>query len=168
MEHRALERYKANLKRIVSIVKEECGQDVKIFIICPPPICHEARLKFQVERYGDKATGILERTLELSGKYATAASEVALELSIPCLNLWQDMCAEGEEKWQTFLCDGLHLSEAGNIFVGEKIISLIKDKFPDIAITPCPYTGHYGTSGSTSNLKQIAPWHDELQPIHKE
>ena len=164
-QHVPIPRYKENLKRIVSIVKNECNEDVKILIICPPPICHEERLKYQVQRYGDKATGELERTLELSKSYAEAASEVASELSLPCLNTWQIMCNQGDSTWKSYLCDGLHFSEPGNMFMGENLLKLIQENFSNLHVEPCPHTGNYGSSGSSSKLMKTAPWHDEIDHL---
>jgi len=165
--HVPLQRYKDNLKKIAREVVTHVGHQVKIIIICPPPVHHDTRLKFQVERWGaDKATGELERTLELSGKYATAAAEVAAELNVPHLNLWKEMQSASpgpDEPWSKYLNDGLHLSREGNIFVGEKLGELIKRHFPELAVTPCPHTAYPANSASVCpELEQMGPWHDHI------
>jgi len=163
-QHVPVEQYKSNLKEIASIIKKTCPH-AKIIFIAPPPIHHDARLKYQIDRYGkDNATGKLERTMEMSGKYATAACEVSRELSVPCLNLWSDMQASAPgEKWHDFLSDGLHLSPSGNKFVAQGIEKLILENFPDLAVSPCAITGFFGNSGSScTGIKQAGPWHDEI------
>mmetsp|Transcript_10127 Transcript_10127/g.15082 ORF Transcript_10127/g.15082 Transcript_10127/m.15082 type:complete len:263 (+) Transcript_10127:109-897(+) len=160
-QHVPLPKYKENLKQIVSVIRHECGDAVKIIIIGPPPIHHEARLRYQVERYGEKATGKLERTCGLAGDYSNAAREAADEINVPFLNLWKDMLEE--ENWQSFLSDGLHLSGEGNKFVGEKLLEFISMHFPSLSVSGCKITGHYGTSGSKcEDLLQMGPWHDEI------
>lgn len=161
--HVPLENYKNNIKSIHSIAKESCP-NAKIIIICPPPVHHESRLRFQIEKWGEKATGELERTLEISGSYADAAQEVAKDLDVPFLNLWKEMQAERKDDWGEFLSDGLHLSKEGNKFVGNRLVDLIQDAFPDLTVIPCPFTNNYGNSGSKSvALEGFAPWHDEIE-----
>ncbi len=190
--HVPIPQFQSNLKQIVQLCKEHYGNDIRIVFITPPPVCHKKRLQYQIDRYGsDKATGELERTLELSGNYANAVEEVAKELNYPCLNIWKDMQHEhydqfdndnnnnndhnddGEMKehpWSVYLSDGLHLSKEGNIFVGERLIKLIENKYPDIAVIPCPITNYVGNSaskggiglGSNGGGGGIGPWHDEI------
>lgn len=166
-QHVPLFKYKENLKRIVSVIHQECDGNVKIVIIGPPPIHHEARLRYQVERYGEKATGKLERTCELAGEYSNAAKDIADELGLPFLNLWKNML--DQENWQSFLSDGLHLSREGNKFVGKKLLEVISVNFPGLSVAGCKITGHYGTSGSAcKDLSQAGPWHDEINYLDVE
>ena len=164
--HVPLERFRSNIKEIVSSIRNNLGKDISIILITPPPVCHDARLKFQKEKYKDKATGKLERTLELSGQYANALAEVGDELSLPVLDLWTKM-QESSQPWQKYLSDGLHLSAAGNKFVGEALIDLIDDMMPELAVTPCRYTGNMNSS-SRSLVSKIAPWHDEINHLEPE
>lgn len=168
--HVPVERYKSNIKEIASLTRTNFGDDVKIILIAPPPVCHDGRLKFQKDKYKDKATGKLERTLELSGQYAKAMTEVAKELELPCLDVWtmmQDDSSSTTQPWQEYLSDGLHLSAAGNKFVGEALIDLINDLLPELAVTPCAYTGNINSS-SRSSMSRIAPWHDEIDHLQPE
>jgi|Transcript_24348 lysophospholipase L1-like esterase len=160
--HVPLDRYSSNLAEIVSACRQELGADVKVVMICPPPVHHDSRLKYQIERYGDKATGDLERTLELSGQYAAAAKIVATDLDLPCLNIWHEMQQESKEL-DTYLSDGLHLSREGNLFVGSKLVDLIGTTWPEWAVTPCPHTKNFANASSQcSGLPQSGPWHDNI------
>ena len=135
-KHVPLEIYKSNIMEIVKLVKSNFGQNVTIILISPPPVCHEGRLKHQKNKYKDKATGVLERTLELSGQYAAAVKEVANVMGIPFLDLWTTMQftseGEGRRGWSDFLSDGLHLSAKGNMFVGKSLVTLIDEVVPDL------------------------------------
>ena len=159
-------RFKANLKTIVKEIHHHIGHHVKIIIIAPPPVHHESRLRYQIERYGPKATGKLERTLELSGKYAKAAVEVASELNVAHLNLWKEMqsaCPGRGQTWSKYLSDGLHLSRQGNVFVGERLADVIKNEYAELAVTPCPHTSYTGNSSShCPAMEQMGPWHDHI------
>jgi len=169
--HVSLERYKSNIKEIASLTRKNFGEDVNLILIAPPPVCHDARLKFQKDKYKDKATGKLERTLELSGQYAKAMTEVATELELPCLDVWTMMqdSSSTTQPWQEYLSDGLHLSAAGNKFVGEALIDLINDLLPELAVTPCTYTGNINSSSRSSiSMRRIAPWHDEIDHLQPE
>ena len=171
-QHVPLQKYQSNLKEIVSLTRSNFGQDVKIIMISPPPVCHEGRLRFQKSQYKEKATGELERTLELSGEYAQGAREMAKELNLPFLDLWTNMqfITEGEGvgevvervDWRSFLSDGLHFSAAGNKFVGEALLQLIDQVLPELSVQPCPDTGNINSSSTCPSIPKIAPWHDEI------
>lgn len=169
-QHVPLDQYKSNLKNIVSLIRSNFGKDVNIILITPPPVCHDGRIKFQKERYKDKATGELERTLELSGKYAEGVKDVANELNLPCLDLWTKMqfTSEGVGRWcwRDFLSDGLHLSHAGNKFVGEALVDLIDELLPNLSVKPCPITRNINSSSECKTMQRIASWHDEID--HKD
>lgn len=161
--HVSIQQFKENLKIIAKKVHLHCP-NAKIIIISPPPVHHEGRLKYQIERYREKATGKLERNMTLSEQYAKAAKEVADELNVPNLNLWKEM--QKFDKWNEYLCDGLHFSDKGNAFVGDRLIKVIFEEFPTLKVEPCPFTGYCGNSSSKSELKQFAPWHDEIDHLN--
>ena len=61
------------------------------------------------------------------------------------------------------LCsDGLHLSPAGQEFVGAELIRLIARKWPELRVVPCPSTGSTSSAGSCSPLQIELPTHDRL------
>ncbi len=170
--HVPVERFQSNLRSIISLCRQYFGKDVRIIIIGAPPVHHPSRLDYQIQRYGrNGATGVLERTLQLSGEHAAAAGSVAKQENLPFLNLWEEMqnavprCSDPqEEAWSEFLSDGLHLSAKGNLFVGKKLQTLIETSFPEFAVIPDPKTGFPGSSGSSSgkSIDFVAPWHDQI------
>ncbi len=196
--HIPIPEFKTNLKTIIQKCIQHYSSNIKIVLITPPPVCHASRLEYQIQRYKDKATGILERTLELSGEYANAVVEVGKEVDAHVLNIWElmqssiggsnddenkkdgndstaDTTATAIKKhpWSIYLSDGLHLSREGNLFVGEELTKLINKEFPDIAVTPCPYTDYTGNSSSKGGVGLgsvegggIGPWHDEIDYLN--
>lgn len=179
--HVPLTRFQSNLHTIASLCRKNYGLGVHILFITPPPVHHESRLKHQIEKFGkEKATGKLERSLELSGMYASAVESVANQLGVPCLNLWEkmqeskpslntssgDVIEEGQLPWGSYLSDGLHLSREGNLFVGRCVQEMIHDNFPDIAVSPCPSFGGYNSGSRGGNDVEgaggVGPWHDQI------
>ena len=161
-QHVPLEDYKRNLTAIVAHVRSSCGEDVAIAIITPPPVFHPKRLAYQVERYGDDATGELERTNEVAGAYAAACAEVAAAEALPLVELWKAMQA-AEGGMAQYLSDGLHLSRAGNAFVAEAILAVVAATWPELAVAVDPRTGACANSAtSCAALPQHLPWHDAL------
>lgn len=153
--------YKKNLATIIGKCRDKYGQNVAIIIITPPPVQHEQRIEYQKQRYGDKATGKLERNLELSETYAKAAQEVAIESNTLCINLWNDM--QKDPRWDRFFYDGLHFSSEGNDFVAEVILTTISNNLPELVVKPCAITNQYANSASSCHgLKQSGPFHDEI------
>jgi isoamyl acetate esterase len=139
--------YQANLRLLVEKAKkllkpssshQQGNNNLRILIITPPPVHHEQRFTYQKQRYGDKATGELERTLENSAAYANACQQVAAELKLPCLNLWEKF--QTDDNWGRFLSDGLHFSSDGHDFVFKCLEEAIQEHFADLAVAPCPHT----------------------------
>lgn len=176
--HVSLQEYNSNLKKLIQIVRKTCPES-KILLITPPPVHHESRLRYQIERYGDKATGKLERNIELSGSYARECEKVVQELvsgaycedDLACINLWKEFQSmpsnNGDENtsWGSMLSDGLHLSKEGNEFVGKLLISTIETRFPSLSVKACPFTKNLGNSGTICDIPKMAPWHDEIDHI---
>lgn len=182
--HVPIPRFEQNLHTILSLCRQNYGNNVRIIMIGPPPVHHQSRLEYQLQRYGKEgATGILERTLSLSGQYATAAKQVANKEGLPFLNLWEDMQTsvgidldnnydmenlQQQDLWKKYLSDGLHLSAEGNMFVGKRIVNIIQTLYPNFAVFPDKFTGFPGTSGSSCGtaIHHVAPWHDEIDHTH--
>jgi len=178
--HVPLDRFQQNLHTMVSLSRQNYGDNVRIIMIGAPPVHHQSRLEYQIQRYGkDGATGKLERTLKLSGQYAAAAGQVASKEGLPFLNLWEEMQTsvgvdidndhienddDKQDLWKKYLSDGLHLSAEGNIFVGKRIVEVIEKSYPEFAVIPDPATGFPGSSASTCGdaIQYVAPWHDEI------
>lgn len=163
----SLEDYQANLKELIKRVQRHyphCG-GTNIMLVTPPPVQHEQRLQFQKKRYGEKATGVLERTLDNTGRYAHACQTVALETGLPCLNLYEQMLRE--PNWDTFFSDGLHFSPEGHALVAKLVLEAIEKHFPDWIVVADPVTGQWANSGSRCQaLSSGGPFHEEID--HKD
>lgn len=164
-KHVPVPEYEDNLKILVRHT-QAAYPTAKILLIAPPPVHREQRLQFQKERYGDKATGIMERTSEHTALYATACVKVADELKLPCLNLFTNMLeAAGDDDFGQYLSDGLHFNQKGHDFVGQQVLHSIEEHFPELAIHPDPMTGQPNNSGSScQGLPSSGPHHDEINP----
>jgi isoamyl acetate esterase len=161
----SLPTYSRNLQALIARVQQTYGRgsETRILLITPTPLDHEQRLVYQRKRYGDQATGVLERTTENTQLYAQACRAVAAEANLPCLDLFEAMRAVPD--YGRFLCDGLHFSAAGHDFVAQQILQAIAEHYPELAVTPCPVTGQWNNSASTcpaldNKKSRWAPYHD--------
>eukprot|EP00850_Spirogloea_muscicola_P011223 SM000069S20660 [mRNA] locus=s69:5956:9394:+ [translate_table: standard] len=111
-QHVPLSEYKANLRYIVEHI-QRVSSSTKVILITPPPIDEESRRIYARQKYGHLASGIAERTNDVTGDYASTCQEVALEMGLPAVDLWTRI-QEQENWWTTCLSDGLHLAPAGN------------------------------------------------------
>jgi lysophospholipase L1-like esterase len=155
--------YADHLKQLIQMVRTKYACDKNILLLTPPPIDHPKRLAFQIQKYGDKATGILERTNENTGLYAQACREVATQEGLHCLDLYTDMQKADPDNWARFLNDGLHFSLQGHEFVGAAVLEAINSNFPDLVVTADARTGQWANSASEcQGLKHQGPYHDEI------
>jgi lysophospholipase L1-like esterase len=153
--------FKQNLEKLVQLCEEHYGKDVGITIVTAPPVVHHQRLMFQKERFGDKATGELERTMELSELYAQAALDVAFKVNRPSIHLWKVM--QEDENWESFFIDGLHFSAQGNDFVARAILSQVMVSNPHLFVHPCPTTQQWANAASRCEaLLHDGPYHEEI------
>ena len=162
--HVSVEEYSKNLKTLLEQLRSvslppRCQDD--ILLITPPPVDHEQRLAYQIKKYGEKATGVLERTLENTGRYAESCQSVAKAANLPCLNLYDGMQKRAD--WPSFFHDGLHFSPRGHAYVGEALVDAINKHFPKWKVVPDPRTGFWANSGSACDgLSSQGPYHDEI------
>jgi len=164
-QHVPLEEYKRNLAEIVARVRQRCEH---VVVLSPPPI-HEAsyRSVFVEPRNGKGAP--LDRTLAASQSYAAAAGEAAATAGCAFVDVWSKIQAAApaepadEQPWGRFFYDGLHLSQEGNQVVFDELLRVIGDRFPQVLVQPCRFTGKRDNSSSCSTaLLPHMPWHDAI------
>lgn len=74
---------------------------------------------------------VAERTNDFTQSYAAAVVQLGQELKLPVVDLWSSM--QTQPDWQnSFLCDGLHLTPAGNTFVYDQLQPAINKAYPDL------------------------------------
>ena len=155
-----LEDYRQNLTTMIQRVNETYNTP-RILLMTPPPLDHEQRLAYQKQRYGDLATGRLERTTENTARYAEACRQVAEMHHIPCIHLFQAMTYVPD--YVELLNDGLHFSIKGHAFVGAQVLDAIEQHYPELRVVPCPRTGQYNNSASScAALPTLGPYHDQI------
>lgn len=160
-----VEEYQNNLKRMV-LMTIESYPGAKLIMITPPPVHHGQRLEFQKQRFKEKATGILERTLESAEKYSDACKKVASELAVPCLDMFALMKEDGAGHFGRFLWDGLHFSKEGHDFVLENLLKRIAKEYPSIYVNPDPFTEQENNSGSKcEGIPSSGPYHDQIDHV---
>lgn len=158
--HVPLHKFSQNLNELISLCSRHYPA-ARIVILSAPPVVHSQRLEYQRTRYGDQATGELERTLEGAERYAKAAMDVAESNSLLGIHLWSLM--QQSPGWETFFNDGLHFSKEGNDMVAKCILQHLTKQYPTLAVTPCPLTGQWANSASVSHdLLPDGPYHDEI------
>ena len=158
--HVSLKDYEANLSTLIERVQTQYNHP-SILLITPPPLDHAQRLAYQKQRYGDLATGVLERTTETTKLYAQACQKVAKTHQLPCLDLFTAFLEQPQ--YSRYLSDGLHFSVDGHTFVGQQVVQAIGSHFPTLAVQPDSVTGQYNNSGSVcEGLPNWGPYHDHI------
>ena len=116
-QHVSLPDFSANLSTLIQMVScpssEWYSPETKVILFTPPPVNTKARLEELEHRDPPKP---LDRAFDSTVQYAEAVREVGRKEKVPVLDvftlLWE-ASGKVEEKLDKFLCDGLHLSEAG-------------------------------------------------------
>ena len=94
---------------------------------------------------------VAERTNEYTQRYAAAVVQLGQELKLPAVDLWSSMQAQPD--WQSsFLCDGLHLTPAGNSFVYDQLQSAINEAYPHLRCVQWPSPSIRGSPPSCDML----------------
>mmetsp|Transcript_49921 Transcript_49921/g.53889 ORF Transcript_49921/g.53889 Transcript_49921/m.53889 type:complete len:342 (+) Transcript_49921:105-1130(+) len=173
--HVALDDYRMNLMKLIDLANRSYP-NAKIIVITPPPVYGPQRLAWQKKRYGDQATGIVERTTEHTQHYAAMCNEVAQRFlkNVACMDLFTAMLESNKKNTNdtatigAYFYDGLHFSPAGHDFVYQLLLATIAKHFPELVVTPCPVTEQPNNSGSVcTGIPNNGPHHDEIGTDHR-
>lgn len=174
--HVPISEYVDHLRCIVQSIRQSASSP-KILLVAPPPVHHAQRLQYQKQRYGDKATGVLERRNDVTVQYADAYAKLGEAMNVPVLHMFNAMTnrtpddddnnnnstAADETAWGDYFYDGLHFSPAGHEFVAGQVLNAINANLPTLAVVPDPLTGQWCNSGSVcAGLSPNGPYHDEI------
>ena len=140
-----------------------------MLLITPPPIDVDARLRFQVERYGKDATGVAQRKNSVTKQYRDEVVSIGKKFQIPVLDLFTLFWIIRTGKH--FCVMGYILAKRVTYLFGEKLLETLDECFGDSSkggfkITPCEFTKSFSNSGSKSvpsGMKHLLPWHDKVE-----
>lgn len=111
-----------------------------VVLVTPPPVDDPGRLRYQVDAYGDNATGVLERSNGRAKQYADAVLRVAARAGVPALDLWTDM--QASPRWQEQFRDGLHFTPKGQQAVHGHLVELLREHAPSVIELPTDFPHH--------------------------
>lgn len=123
-QHVPLQEYKANLRQICAHIKGLSDMS-RVVLITPPPVFEEARRAHARRKWGINAGNYPDRTNERAQEYAEACVDVAKEMDVGVVDLWNAI--QRTKEWETeCLSDGLHLSPIGNQILLEELLKVLK------------------------------------------
>lgn len=142
LQHVPLEQYRANMRRIVSLVRGQTQfSRCPIILMTPPPVHEPSWAAF-------KGVEVSTRKNANMYKYGQLIKELGAELDCEVIDTWTVLGGDLGERAKQNLTDGVHLSESGNRLLYEAVMELLKEKFPDLApMDDSDGEGKYGKSG---------------------
>ena len=123
IQHVPLDRYKENMKAILTYLIN-VGVEAKRIILISPPKIDDKKIQ-QVIGVGNTFSD------DSVKEYAQVCRDIVSDLGVLFLDLYKAMEDEGDEKFKEYLSDGLHFSHKGGIFFIEKLKPFL-DKNIDI------------------------------------
>lgn len=159
-QHVPVAEYEENLKVMIRQIQSASPGRARIVVLTPPAVDDVKVLA--LNRTRNPSQTVPDRTDESAGRYAAAARRAAAGCGVDVLDVRAALHAQ-EQPPGHFLSDGLHFNDAGQELVARLLVDFISERFPDVAVAPCKFTGNYHNSGSTSKLPQEFPWHDSLR-----
>ena len=158
-QHVPLEEYQKNLQAIVTYMKETLGAK-NVIVISPPAVIESAWRDTMRAKSGDEDVES-DRRNAMTGQYAEAAREAAKSTSAGFVDTFGAI--EKSENKASLYTDGLHLSAEGNKVIYDLIIAYIDEHVSSLKVSPCKFSGSIN-SGSVSEITQLAPWWDQVDP----
>lgn len=117
-QHVGVEEYGLNLCKIVfELTNYRKESPIVPVLVTPPPLQQElSDARWSVDEGGTRSN-------EVTKTYADACTDVARRMGVPCVDIYSQMTEKAcdQEGLKHFLCDGLHLSGAGNKLVADHI-----------------------------------------------
>ena len=136
-----LERFRANITFMVEMLKLghatfdhgprvefEFSPVSNILLVTPPPVDAEAWSRSAAAGGGCSNSSSGRRREERSAQYAACIREIAVQLKVPCLDLYA--CFDSVSNWKSLLSDGLHLSQQGHLHYATWLSEMIYKLWP--------------------------------------
>ena len=127
LQHVPLKDFQSNTEKIVNIIKNLLGRNMKIVLITPPPVW-EPKLEEMNKMKGK--VPMVDRTNENTLLYVEAVIESGYKLNVPVVDLWKACEGESSNRGE-YLRDGLHLGPKGNKKLFEAAKDVIRNNLPE-------------------------------------
>lgn len=147
-QHVPLEEYKSNLIQIVQSIRKNTSAEQPIILMTPPPVDEKAWTAHMQSFSADRKN-------QVSRTYGQSCQQIAAEHDCAVLDVYELLGGDGDD-YGKHLSDGLHLSESGNTLVYEGLMSLVKEKYPNLA----PMEDGDGKHGTRGIPVEEALWRD--------
>ncbi|RKP13921.1 SGNH hydrolase-type esterase domain-containing protein [Piptocephalis cylindrospora] len=145
-QHTPLEKYKKNLEEMYHTVKRHSSY-TRFLLIAPPPFNDGAWEETCAMKGRSR-----DRDPEQTALYSRACLEVACELSVPVVDLW-NIFTQDPRPPQDLFSDGLHMTRSGNRVILAAVVDMIKRTWPDLdPLTLPPILSHW-SSVNLDNLE---------------
>ena len=116
-QHVPLERYKANLSKLIWMVSSpespRYSADTRVILLTPPPV---NTIQWSVRQASKDPPQQLDRDFEVTRTYAEAAKEVGRQEGVAVVDVWTKFwegAGRVEANLKKYLTDGLHLNQEG-------------------------------------------------------
>ena len=161
VQHVSLVEFESNVEELVRRCKNEWDAR-RIVVIGCPPIDRDKYLAWRRNRTGNEnktEEELTDRTSEVARRYSLAAERVANKHKTPFIDVFDLFGLHPSE----FLSDGLHLSPKGNRALGQKLLAVMDERWPELKCVQDPVRRRFGFQGSTCHaFAPEQPWFMEI------
>ena len=98
---------------------------------------------------------VLTRSNSHTAQYAQIVRDVAAQHNLPLVDLFALTNVQQPEQTNPYLCDGLHLSPAGNLLLYRAILQCIDEQLPHLALRQLPLDAPYHANITPDNYAAL-------------
>ena len=102
---------------------------------------------------------VLTRSNANTARYAQCVRDIAQRRSLPMVDLFALTDVQQPGALNPYLCDGLHLSPAGNLLLYKAILAAINQHMPHLAISQLPLDAPYHADMTPENYRTLFQLH---------
>lgn len=148
-QHVPLPAYEANLERMIQTIRQKHKKTIPIIVLTPPPVHETGWKQFRAIETSDRDNHVT-RQYGLTAKAVASRHELC-----SVVDTWELLQGDTENR-ANYLCDGLHLNEAGNRIVYNGLMDVIKKDFSSLApMDEEDGSGKYGTKGGIPKEEKL-------------